>query len=322
MQKAQVPKAPISKAPIAKVPPSGKAVLAKAPIAKRPPSGSALATDQAFAKRPAVPSKANPARLDEPATSNGAQAAASPLASPPPSPPPSDKPKRTNSWQDFSEVDPLYALLGELGEKKDVAKDGKIDEERLTEYLERLVMPGVCNGKQWVEVWAAMNIPVEIGPQSLVVRFIIEIGIKSEIGDTVGDILAELVKGHRAKVKAVEDAICTAFELGGDEKDCLARFLLLTFPKSPTSEWGWSRTGWNWQMWWSMADKVFSSLEESSAFEVLRAILSSIETESGTYLPHQQIWDEKRLAIVRAALCQYGRLQEDELDAAVNITLS
>jgi hypothetical protein len=306
MQKAQVPKAPITKAPIAKVPPAGK------------PAGKAAQDIPAKApltKRPAVPTKATPlVRVDE-----------APLASPPPSPPPSpinDKPTRQGSWRDFTDVDPLYALLGELGEKKDVTKDGQIDEERLVEYLERLVVPGVCQTKSWIEVWAAMNIPVEIDTHSCVVRHIIEIGIQSEIGDTIGDVLAELVKGHRAKVKAVEDALCTTFELGCDEKDCLSRFLLLIFPKSPTSEWGWSRIGWSWKEWWAISDKVLSSLEQSSAFEVLRSILTSIETDSGTYLPHQQIWDEKRLATVRAALCRYGRLKEDELDAVVNISLS
>jgi hypothetical protein len=229
---------------------------------------------------------------------------------------------RGASWQEFAEVDPVYAMLGELGEKKVTTEDNEIDEERLASYIERLVKPDVCSTKQWIEVWAAMNIPVTLPCHSLVVQMIIECGVKSEVGETIGEVLAELVKGHRAKVKAVEDALKTIFEFGCDEKDCIATFLLRIFPKSPTSEWGWSRVGWSWKEWWGIADKIFACLESSAAFECLRSLLSSIETESGTYLPHQQIWDEKRLSIVRAALCKYGSLKEDELAAACDISLS
>lgn len=213
-------------------------------------------------------------------------------------------------------------MIGELGEKKVVTDAGELDEERLTEYIERLVVPGIVKPKDWIEVWAAMNIPVTLPAHSRVCQMIVEIGVQSEVGDTIGEVLAELVKGHRAKVKAVEHALTTIFEYGCDEKDCLARYLLLIFPKSPTSEWGWSRIGWSWKEWWSIADKIFAGMEESGAFETLRTLLSAIETDSGTYLPHQQIWDEKRLALVRAALCRYGSLREDELAAAVEISLS
>jgi len=167
-----------------------------------------------------------------------------------------------------------------------------------------------------------MNIPVEIDKQAMVVQRILEIGLVSEVADTMGDVLADLVKGHRAKIKAVEEAITTLFECGSDEQGCLSRFLLLIFPKSPTTEWGWSRVGWSWQQWWSTAEKIFNTLDNSSAFEALRVLLAAFETDSGTYLPHQQIWDEKRLGIIREALCRYGSLKEEELAAAVDVCLS
>lgn len=50
--------------------------------------------------------------------------------------------------------------------------------------------------------------------------------------------------------------------------------------------------------------------------------ITPFQAESGAYLPHQQIWDEKRLAIVRKALCTYGELAEDELPAAIDIVLT
>mmetsp|Transcript_56539 Transcript_56539/g.148706 ORF Transcript_56539/g.148706 Transcript_56539/m.148706 type:complete len:166 (-) Transcript_56539:39-536(-) len=162
-----------------------------------------------------------------------------------------------------------------------------------------------------------MGIPIE--KQNLVVQVILEVGLDSELAENVGDILIELIKGHRTKIKAIEEAVSTLFECGGDQHSCLQRFLIMLFPKSPTSEWGWSRVGWSWQQWWSTAEKILGALEASSAFELLVLLLTAIEVESGAYLPHQQIWDNTRLAKVRAALCKYGGFGEDAL--AENVTL-
>mmetsp|Transcript_9594 Transcript_9594/g.27009 ORF Transcript_9594/g.27009 Transcript_9594/m.27009 type:complete len:248 (+) Transcript_9594:219-962(+) len=229
--------------------------------------------------------------------------------------------QRTNSWQEFSSTDPLYALLGELGERQVVGPNGSVDEERLLDYIQRLMSPGVVKKpRSWIEIWATMKIPIE--SQVGVIRALVEVGLASETADTVPDVLAELVKGHRVKIKAVEEAIEALFECGGDEQGCLSRFLLLVFPKSPTSEWGWSRVGWSWQQWWSTAERILETLEVSSAFAVLCELLQSMEAQSGTYLPHQQIWDEKRLDLIRRALCRYGSVLEDELEAATGLVLS
>merc|ERR1719436_1065073 len=155
-----------------------------------------------------------------------------------------------------------------------------------------------------------MSIPID--SQQEVVQVILEVGLESEVASQVPDILAELLKGHRVKIKAVEEAIQTLFECGSDEQGCLSRFLLLIFPKSPSSEWGWSRVGWSWKEWWN-------TTETYSAYEMLSDLLRALETESGCYLPHQAIWDEKRLSVVRASLCQYGGFQEDELSSALGI---
>merc|ERR1712039_1083908 len=155
-------------------------------------------------------------------------------------------------------------------------------------YLNRLLRVGIAKNikKDWIEVYAAMNVPIEA--QSQVVQSILELGLRSEVADTVPEILAELVKGHRVKVKAVEEAVQTLFECGHDERGCLSKFLLLIFPKSPTSEWGWSRVGWSWQQWWSSVEHILAALEASCAFDCLNSLLTLIEAESGCYLPDQQ----------------------------------
>lgn len=231
---------------------------------------------------------------------------------------------RTESWRDFEHTDPLYALIGELGENRVVQLDGFLDEVALECYIMRLMEPGIVEKpKSWVEIWAAMNIPVTIEAQSTVIKAIIRIGLESEesIAATVPDLLAQLVTGHRCKVKAVEEAVTTLFECGDDEQGCLSRFLLLIFPKSPTSEWGWSRVGWNWQQWWGLADRILLALGGKGAFDMLCKLLKSLETDSGTYLPHQQIWDEKRLALVRKTLCTYGGISQEELKTACEVSL-
>jgi len=211
--------------------------------------------------------------------------------------------------------------MGELGEHKVVGPGGTLDEDRLLDFVQRLMSPGVVKRpKDWVEVWATMKIPIE--SQVDVTKAIVEVGLASEVSDTVPDVLSELVKGHRVKIKAVEEALEMLFECGGDEQGCLSRFLLLVFPKSPTSEWGWSRVGWSWQQWWGTAERVLDTLEASSSFAVLCDLLRAMEAESGTYLPHQQIWDEKRLETIRYALCRYGSVLEDELEAATGLVLS
>eukprot|EP00933_Yihiella_yeosuensis_P001884 TRINITY_DN103097_c0_g1_i1.p1 TRINITY_DN103097_c0_g1~~TRINITY_DN103097_c0_g1_i1.p1 ORF type:complete len:346 (-),score=80.59 TRINITY_DN103097_c0_g1_i1:64-1002(-) len=268
-------------------------------------------------------SKAAPAQKPEITVVNdleGDEVGETPVApsSPSSSPPPGISKK--DSWKEFSDVDPLYAIKGELSVKKIYDENSELDEERLTDYLTRLFEPGVVKKpKDWIEIWASMLVPVQ--SQADVIRRLLEVGLESEIADEVSDILAELVKGHRVKIKGVEEAIVTLFECGADQHNCLMRFMLLIFPKSPTTEWGWSRVGWSWQQWWSTSEKILQALDTSSAFEVLCELLRNLESESGTYLPHQQIWDEKRLSTIRAALCRYGNLQEDELPSALDVTL-
>jgi len=251
---------------------------------------------------------------------------AQPPASPPASPPADEGAENPNlqrrdSWKEFSDVDPLYALQGEFGTHP-VYNEAKnaIDEDRCRGYVERLFVPDVIKKtKEWVEVWATMNIPVD--KQDPVLRIILEVGLESEASETMPDVLSDLLKGHRVKTKMIEEAMTSLFEMGEDHNGCLSRFFFLIFPKSPTSEWGWSRVGWNWAQWWNMYNRILNVMDQAAAFECLRTLLEMIEQESGTYLPHQQIWDEKRLDMVRKALCKYGGFAEDELSCALSVVL-
>jgi len=274
-------------------------------------------------------SKSAPARPGLQPTAKQFSKSASPanVASPPASPPAEEvAPEEEEAgpgenWKKFADVDPLYALLGEMGTHKvfNTEKDA-IDEDRLRNYTERLFAPGVCKKmKDWVEVWASMDIPIP--NQHQVLEVFLQVGLESEASETMPEVLTALVLGHRTKIKAVEEALSTMFEAGEDHGGCLSRFFFLIFPKSPTSEWGWSRVGWSWQQWWNMFERVLNALDKSSAFECLRSLLEKIEQESGTYLPHQQIWDEKRIGLIKVALCRFGGYAEDELSCALSVVL-
>lgn len=214
----------------------------------------------------------------------------------------------------------MYAVVGELAQNKVVDDNDNIKEDALATYLRRLLRPGVATKhKEWIEVWAAMSIPID--KQHIVLLHLLDNGLQSEVAEDVAEIVGELIKGHRVKIKAVEEAVCTLFECGCDHEGFLARMFFVIFPKSPTSEWGWSRVGWSWTQWWQLAERILNALAPGDAFDLLAGLLRTIETESGAYFSHQQIWDEKRLSLVREALCRYGGFEDAEVSAAVGITL-
>lgn len=225
-----------------------------------------------------------------------------------------------SSWKEFKDTDPLYAFLGELGENKIYNEDGTLNEERLDYYIYGLFNPGVIKKpKDWVEIWAAMLVPVD--NQTPVIRRIMEVGYDSESSETFGEVLAELIKGHRVKLKFVEEALQDVFEYSVDEKGVLSKYFLYIFPKSPTSEFGWSRVGWNWQSWWDSVLRILNLLDPPNAFYILRELLTSMESLSGAFLSHQMVWDDKRLALVRGALCKFGEMPEENLGQVIDVSL-
>jgi len=274
---------PVAKARIAKSSPVAKAPVAKAPVAKAP-----------VAKAPAQPA---------------AQAADG------------EAPRKKDTWKEFENVDPLYALIGQVSNYKVLSPDGVLSTERLDSYLDKIFMQKAAKKpKDWVEIWAAMDIPVN--NQVIVWEPIMAYGLE-HVPETMGKILAELLKGHRLKTKTIEEGAKGAFNGKPDRCGILREFLYIIFPKGPQSEWGWSRVGWSWQQWWQMTENLFSSIEKTSAFDGLAALLDQIEADGKTPLAKQPlVWNEKRLGMARALLCKFGDLEdENDLVACLDATL-
>eukprot|EP00931_Biecheleriopsis_adriatica_P044033 TRINITY_DN25153_c0_g1_i1.p1 TRINITY_DN25153_c0_g1~~TRINITY_DN25153_c0_g1_i1.p1 ORF type:complete len:277 (+),score=49.26 TRINITY_DN25153_c0_g1_i1:54-833(+) len=222
------------------------------------------------------------------------------------------KAPRTGTWREFSSTDPLYALLGEVQEDKVVAEDGEVRTATMTRYLEILVVQQAAKKpKDWIAIWAAMGIPIE--SQGKVLTEIVRFGLQYSPLGGLGAVLAELLKGHRVKTKAIEEAVQGAMLGAIDQQGVLREMLFSTFPKGPHSEWGWSRVGWSWQEWWKLAAKTLSCLESTSAFDELGLLLDRIEAEGGKPLVQQSMqWSSARLTKVRELLCKFGDLQDEE----------
>merc|ERR1740129_2448723 len=122
--------------------------------------------------------------------------------------------KRTDTWKDFEEADPLYALLGQVSTYKVLNPDGVLDTERLTKYVATaMVQKAAKKPKDWVEIWAAMDIPVT--QQTVVLEPLVSFAM-THSPDTLGTMLAELLRGHRVKTKTVEEAFQGAYKGGVD----------------------------------------------------------------------------------------------------------
>eukprot|EP00933_Yihiella_yeosuensis_P001095 TRINITY_DN101750_c0_g1_i1.p1 TRINITY_DN101750_c0_g1~~TRINITY_DN101750_c0_g1_i1.p1 ORF type:complete len:269 (+),score=73.44 TRINITY_DN101750_c0_g1_i1:50-808(+) len=231
------------------------------------------------------------------------------------------QPRRTGDWRDFVASDPLYAVKGEATQDRVCDEDGSVKEATLRRYLEiLLVQKAIKKPKDWVEVWAAMNIPIE--SQSKVLLEILRFGLENAC-EGLGDMLSELIKGHRVKTKAVEEAALEIMKGVEDRSGVLRQMLFNIFPKSPNSEWGWSRVGWSWLQWWQILEKLLGVLEPTSAFDELASLLNEIEAAGGKPLTQQTlVWQKDRLAKAKALLCKFGSLEdENDLTACLDATL-
>jgi len=288
----------------------------KAGVAKRPaPSGSPGHPAKArIAKTGASPGLAK-APISK-APSQAARAASPPAAGE------GAQTGRSETWRAFAESDPLYALVGEVSTHKVMDGNGKLDEGLLMKYLDMaIIQKAVKKPKDWVEFWAAMDIPVT--NQVEVLEPILRFALEHE-PESLGKIAAELLIGHRVKSKSLQEAIQGACKEEGTDKGFLRETFFLIFPKGPQSEWGWSRVGWSWQEWWKLVDGCYSGLDSARAFDELCWLLDKIEAEGGKPLVEQaQVWNETRLKKVKTLLCKFGGVENEKdlsacLDAALN----
>lgn len=199
--------------------------------------------------------------------------------------------KTGDTWTSFQSSDPLYALMGEL-QKAKIVQDGEVSTENLKRFLHVMIVQGAAQKpKDWLQVWQAMEIPAD--SQSRIVGAIITFCLECAPQCNLGEVLAELLKGHAVKLKAVEEAVEMAIGANIDPQGVLQELLLGIFPKGPESDWGWSRIGWGWSEWWKTVQKIMASIDPTSAFVELGFLLEHFESKGGT--PLQQAWSKDRV---------------------------
>eukprot|EP00913_Durusdinium_trenchii_P007766 g7292.t1 len=137
-------------------------------------------------------------------------------------------------------------------------------------------------------------------------------------------ILAELVKGHKVKMRSVEEVFVSfgqnldgILAINEEAWQVYAKFLVHVFPKAAAAGWGWSRVGWDWKGWWQFCERCIQSLEPSRSFDVIGLVLKLIQDKEGTDIHSNQargVWmADDRLAKTLAKLCDLGGCELPEV---------
>jgi len=212
--------------------------------------------------------------------------------------------------------DALLQLVGTLTEDP-VCQDGVIREARLSEVLKRCWEGVAKKPKDWQAVWQAMVIPGDKQAEALQ-KFLNMTFVQTEDKDRAPLIIAELVKGHKVKLRSVEEVlIAFGHNLDGiiamneEAWHVYSLFFMHTYPKPQSSGWGWSRVGWSWQSWWQLVERTVTSLEPSRAVDVLGLMMKFIQDREGN--PITEIWAEgDKMKKVLAKLSELGSCTEAE----------
>lgn len=289
---------PPPKAP--KEAPMSKITMAKAALSK----SAGMMAKASVAKAPAAPAKAVIAKVPpkqlQQQVAKPAPTASTSKASPPASP------------NENVPDDALYQLVGELTEDP-VVQDGLILEDRLNEVFRRLWDGAARKPKDWVAAWQALGIPGDRQGEAL--QKLLNLAfVQTEDPDKAPLVLAELVKGHKVKMRNVEDVFVSfgqnldgILAINEEAWQLYAKFLVHVFPKPQTAGWGWSRVGWDFKGWWQFCERCLQSLEPSRSFDVMGLVLRLCQDKEGMPIHSCQVWlDGDRLAKILAKLCDLG----------------
>lgn len=239
------------------------------------------------------------------------------VAKPKPPQPNAQAPSSPGAGGGSSEED-LLALVTEITETP-VVEDGVLNEARLGEVLKRLWDNPARKTKDWIAAWQAMLIPVDKQAEALQ-KFLNMTFTQAESSDRAPAIVAELVKGHKIKMRSVEEVLVAfgnnlegILALNEDAWHVYAHFMVHVFPKPNGSGWGWSRVGWSWQSWWKFTEQCIQSLEASRSSDVLCMILRLIQEREGTPIAETQAWsDGDKLQRVVGKIAELGACEVSE----------
>lgn len=259
-------------------------------------------------------------------------------------------------------VEVLQRIISELSERP-IVSDGVLDEARLERVVLQLLKCGVLPlhadasstaRARWAKVWHAMLVPADLQVTAVTTLLRLGIEFKDSLEDghcpsrRVAQLVTELVKGHRVKLRSVEHAVrgsstlCVAPTNDGEDAwlsavDACGRrdrgtglhagarwrraqlfcaeVLMQLFPQPAQAGWGWSRVGWSWASWWACVCRVLEEAEPHASFSVIVTSLSLMQECTGMPLLSQEAWqDELRVSKLRAKLLELIVAKDTELD--------
>lgn len=169
--------------------------------------------------------------------------------------------------------------------------------------------------EEWPAVWSGVVFLPEDELDALTALF--EAALQGGVGlDLAPRVVMELTRAKQVEMTNVEAALqATASKLEAlvqvneNAWNLHSHMLMLLFPKTPSTTWGFLRPGWSWISWWQMTERVLVKADHFRAFDILVLVLQMMQEKSGAVIKQQQVWKEAgRMAKVQKALCGYGEM--------------
>mmetsp|Transcript_13436 Transcript_13436/g.29375 ORF Transcript_13436/g.29375 Transcript_13436/m.29375 type:complete len:493 (+) Transcript_13436:164-1642(+) len=311
---------------------SGGAAAAQQKTTNVPPAPAPPADDgEDDEEEPSVPApapKAEPAKAKamkagsvakaQPSIAKSKPAAAKPAAAKPAAAKPKPQAPAVASPVSGTEED-LQEFVDQINENP-VVVDGELDETRLMEVLTSLWGNPARKARHFLAIWQAMQIPVPRQATALN-KFLNMTLSEGDVSDRAASIVAELVKGHKVKMRSVEEVLVafgndmpSLIALNEQAWQLFAHFLVHVFPKPSQAGWGWSRVGWSFNSWLKFIEQCTASLEANYVADVMTTILRSIQEKEGSAINEAQPWNEGgKLERYTAKMAELSQMQEDEV---------
>jgi hypothetical protein len=207
--------------------------------------------------------------------------------------------------------------------EEDSAQDTQAAEAEAA-YIENFaeVMPTVLEAlsskdpKEWNAVWSDLKVDAKRLEEALTA--FLQAAAESGEPEQVAKFLQQLAVAKLITPVALQAALA---DTGANLEDLTqtndtawhlhSRILMMFFPKTQHSAWGFSQQGWTWSTWWQLTEKALASADKFRAFDILVLVLQMMQEASGVVVKSQQAWKESgRIATIRKVLCNWGDMDE------------
>jgi len=203
---------------------------------------------------------------------------------------------------DSAAADKVYLLCKAMQDRKPVIHAGVLQEPNLRAFFKEL-RGTATQAVHWEQAWQQMLLPeqdrVEAGRICVHQLLDLSAGGNDEAA-TSALALAHLSRGHRIKIKIVEEVLAENLGLAvvrEEVQEVMSWLLFHWFPQGKTAGWGWWRVGWSWNEWWKSADRLLSAFSPANrlgAFKSMKAALEKMQDKPSQSFQGQPWTPERR----------------------------